>query len=151
MTPRGRAPLCPRHYWSHCDSVTRTRRPLPGKAAVIADIIWRRKLTRTGHSLNRRYSIASLGLLGAFLFLIPIDRSASSYQLLNLSFAGFFLDRLFSIAELLSFEGALAPSVFDNSPLLLIDPILRSFDDLVGAAEQTLLNLQSVGVSVLHL
>jgi hypothetical protein len=107
-------------------------------------------LTRTGHSLNRRYSIASLGLLGAFLFLIPIDRSASSYQLLNLSFAGFFLDRLFSIAELLSFEGALAPSVFDNSPLLLIDPILRSFDDLVGAAEQTLLNLQSVGVSVLH-
>ena len=108
-------------------------------------------LTRTGHSLNRRYSIASLGLLGAFLFLIPIDRSASSYQLLNLSFAGFFLDRLFSIAELLSFEVcALAPSVFDNWPLLLIDPILRSFDDLVGAAEQTLLNLQSVGVSVLH-
>jgi hypothetical protein len=28
------------------------RRPLPGKAAVIADIIWRRKLTRFRHSAD---------------------------------------------------------------------------------------------------
>jgi len=34
---------------------------------------------------------------------------------------------------------------------LFVDSILRSFDDRGGAAEQTLLNLQSVGVSVLRL
>src|SRR5947209_14602 len=52
----------------------------------------------------RRHSIASSRFSGRFLLLILIDRAASSYQLLNLSLAVLPLDRLFSIADLLSFE-----------------------------------------------
>jgi ribosomal protein S11 len=40
------------------------RRPLPGKAAVIADIIWRRKLTRSRHvSLVHSVRVANDGMV----------------------------------------------------------------------------------------
>ena len=73
---------------------------------------------------NRFYSTESLRCRVGFLLLMPTDRAASSYQPLNLSLAVFFLSRLFSIADRLSFEaGALVPSVSDTCilPLLRLD------------------------------
>jgi hypothetical protein len=73
---------------------------------------------------NGVYSTESLRCRVGFLLLMPTDRAASSYQPLNLSLAVFFLSRLFSIADRLSFEaGALVPSVSDTCilPLLRLD------------------------------
>jgi hypothetical protein len=57
---------------------------------------------------------------GGLLLLIPIDRAESSYQLLSLSLAVFFLDWFFPITDLVSFEaGALARSFSDTCILPL--------------------------------
>ena len=61
---------------------------------------------------------------GCFSLLILNDRAAPSYQLLDLSLAGLPLDRLFLIADLLSFEvGVLVLSFLGNYVPLLIYPI----------------------------
>jgi hypothetical protein len=72
---------------------------------------------------------------GCFSLLILNDRAAPSYQLLDLSLAGLPLDRLFLIADLLSFEvGVLVFSLLDTCLPLLIDPIQHlTFDYLVNA------------------
>jgi hypothetical protein len=73
------------------------------------------------------------------LLLILIDRAASSYQLLNLSLAVLPLDRLFPIADLLSFEvGVLVPSFLDNCLLPLFDPIQHSYLITSSASVSTL-------------
>jgi hypothetical protein len=93
----------------------------------------------THNAPNRRHSIASSRFSGGFLLLILIDRAASSYQLLNLSLAVLPLDRLFSIADLLSFEvGVLVPSFLDNCLLPLFDPIQHSYSITSSASVSTL-------------
>jgi hypothetical protein len=57
------------------------------------------------------------------LLLIPMDRAASWYQLVDFSLAVFFPDRRFTIPNLLSFAvGALVPSALDNLLLPSLAP-----------------------------
>jgi hypothetical protein len=93
--------------------------------------------TQTGPAANRSFDHLRRDFRATFSLLILINRAASSYQLLDLNLAVFPLDRLFLIADLLSFEvDVLVSSFLDNFlPLINRPNSTSSFDHLVGAAE----------------
>jgi hypothetical protein len=89
----------------------------------------------SGQSQSIRSSVFSRG----FLLLIPSDRAAPSYQLLDLSLAIRPAVFFFLVADILGFDAdALLTSFLDNClPLQTNDCLSKAslFDHLVGAAE----------------